>query len=350
MNMAKTRDTQVRVDLDPTVPERVRATLAAVPGVTVRQAAKPAIRVHGSRYRLVLIPNGIAPYAKITGKLAAELAGPDGLPLVVADRLPRHVRKALEEARCSYADGAGAAHLVAPGLFLHVEPTALRHDTVIPAPRGLGAVGVRVIQTLLADHGAEWAVTALARRAGVSAGEAHRVVLKLQAEGLLQTVGRGPARRRRVTNAPDLLEWMARIPAARRIHAKIDAFLYARDPDELIARLTHAAQEHDLTYALTGGGAAYVMGIRTTTALPALMVRVPAKLDLPEAARTLGAEVVEGGENLVLVSDVGEVGIHGRAMCTPAYVAPPVRIWIDMLGEPRGEDAAALFREAALGF
>jgi hypothetical protein len=31
-------------------------------------------------------------------------------------------------------------------------------------------------------------------------------------------------------------------------------------------------------------------------------------------------------------------------------MAPPVRIWLAMLGEQRGEDAAALFREAAIGY
>jgi len=32
----------------------------------------------------------------------------------------------------------------------------------------------------------------------------------------------------------------------------------------------------------------------------------------------------------------------------PVATAPPVRIWLDMLGEQRGEDAAALFRERQL--
>ena len=48
--------------------------------------------------------------------------------------------------------------------------------------------------------------------------------------------------------------------------------------------------------------------------------------------------------------DVGELGLHGRVSSGSVYVAPPVRIWLDMLGEPRGEDAAALFREAVIGW
>lgn len=348
--MVKAVETQVRFDLEPDTPERVRAILAAIPGVAVRKAKKAEAHVHGKAYQLMLLPNGIAPYAQVTGKLVTELAGPEGMALVVAERLPKHVRAALEGARCSYADGTGAAHLVAPGLFLHIEPAAQRFEATIPPPRGIGALGVRVVQTLLADHAEEWAVTALAEKAGVSAGEAHRVVLKLETEGLLSATGAGKARRRRVANPHDLLEWLARVPAARRIHARAKAFLYARDPDDLMARFTHTANECALTYAMTGAAAAYVMGTRATTALTELMIRVPPTLDLADVAKTVGAEVVEGGTNLTFVSDVGEVGIYGRAMCAPAYVAPPVRIWLDMLGEPRGEDAATLFREAALGY
>ncbi|MBI4729189.1 MAG: helix-turn-helix domain-containing protein [Acidobacteria bacterium] len=343
-------ETQVRFDLEPGTPERVRVILAAIPGIAVRRAKKAEVCVHGRAYRLMLLPNGIQPPAQMAGQLMTELAGPEGMALVVAEKLAKHVRAALEGARCSYADATGAAHLVAPGLLLHIEPTARRSQAAIPPPRGIGALGVRVVQTLLAEHAEAWAVTTLAARAGVSAGEAHRVVLRLQTEGLLTAAGAGKARRRRVANPHDVLEWLARVPAARRIHARVRAFLYARDPDDLLARFAHAASERDLTYAMTGAAAAYVMGTRATTALPELMIRIPPTLDLADVATTVGAEVVEGGANLAFVRDVGEVGIYGRAMCAPAYVAPPVRVWLDMLGEPRGEDAATLFREAMLAY
>lgn len=343
-------ETQVWFDLEPDTPERVRTILASIPGVAVRGRKKAAAHVHGKAYRLVLLPNSIAPHAMVTRRLVAELAGPDGMALVVAERLPRHVRALLDGARCSYADGTGAAHLVAPGLFLHIEPNARQDQVAIPPPRGIGAIGVRVVQTLLAEHAGEWAVTVLARRAGVSAGEAHRVVRALETEGLLGATGAGKARRRRIVDPHALLEWLARVPAARRIHARANASMYARDPDDLIARFTHAAHESGLTYVMTGAAAAYVMGTRATTALPEVMIRVPPTLDLAGVAETVGAEVADGGTNLTFVRDVGEVGIHGRAMRGPAFVAPPVRIWLDMLGEPRGEDAATLFREAALAY
>jgi hypothetical protein len=72
--------------------------------------------------------------------------------------------------------------------------------------------------------------------------------------------------------------------------------------------------------------------------------KVAAKLDVSE----LGRKFTPFPYFLVL--DVGELGLHGRVSSGSVYVAPPVRVWLDMLGEPRGEDAAALFREAVIGW
>ena len=71
---------------------------------------------------------------------------------------------------------------------------------------------------------------------------------------------------------------------------------------------------------------------------------------LPKAAQLLGVEPVDAGANMAFIRDVGELGLHGRVSSGSVYVAPPVRIWIDMLGDPRGGDAAAPFREAVTGW
>ena len=107
--------------------------------------------------------------------------------------------------------------------------------------------------------------------------------------------------------------------------------------------------------ALEDAGCSYadgarVMGVSAVTALPVAMVRILPKPGLLEAAQTLGAEPAESGGNLLLVADVGEVGTRAALLNGPVAIAPEVRIWLDMLGEPRGEDAAALFREAVLGY
>ncbi|MHB1447005.1 MAG: hypothetical protein ACYCZV_15320 [Acidimicrobiales bacterium] len=126
--------------------------------------------------------------------------------------------------------------------------------------------------------------------------------------------------------------------------------MYAPDPENLATRLSYNAAASGVTWALTGAAGARVMGVTAVTTLPVAMVRVPAKPGLLEAAQMLGAEPVDSGANLLLIADVGEVGTRGATRNGPVMVAPAVRVYLDMLGEPRGEDAAALFREAVIGY
>ena len=341
--------TWATIELDGETPERTRAILRALPRIEVREGKKrPTLTAQGARHPLDVLP-GIAPHAHVTAPLVRQLTKPGHVAMVVAERLTASVRTALEEAGCSYADGSGNLHLEVPGLLLHVE-NPRTNGGVIAAPRGLGAVAVRVVQTLLAEPERDWAVVDLVEASGASAGEAHKVLQRLETEGLLQTTGTGRARRRRITQPADLLDWLARVPAARKIHSRLNAYLYAPDPENLTTRLSYHAVESGITWALTGVAGARVMGVTAVTTLPVVMVRVPPKPGLLEAAQMLGAEPVDSGANLLLVADVGEVGTRGALRNGPVAVAPAVRIYLDMLGEPRGEDAAALFREAVIGY
>lgn len=337
------------IDLDGTAPERVRAILAALPRLRVRQGDQPLLRVDGRTFPIMLM-GGIAPFAHATSPLVREVAGPDRLPLVVAERLLANVRIELEEAGVSYADGTGAVHIEVPGFFLHVEPRLGGRDGVLPPPRGLGAVAVRLIQVLLLEPAREWTVVDLAQAGGTSVGQAHNVLTRLDEEGFIAELRDGRTRRRRITNPTDLLDWLARVPAARKIHRRLTTYLYAPDPDALLTRLSHNAHNATIPWAVTGAAGAHAMGVKAVTALPIVTVRVAAKPGLNEAAKALGLEPVDSGPNVVLLADVGDVGTRGALFNGPVAIAPAVRIWLDMLGEPRGEDAAALFREAVIGY
>ena len=337
------------IELDADTSERTWNILAALPRVAVKRGKRQAIHVQGTAHPLVVL-QGLAPFAHVTTPFLAAINMPDRVPIVVSERLTRSVRTALEAAGCSYADGTGSVHLELPGFLLHIDAPAGRTAGAVPVPRGMGAVGVRVVQTLLAEPERDWAVTDLAEASGASVGEAHKMVVRLESEGLLRLTGAGRARRRHIVQAADLLDWLARVPAARKMHAKLNAYLYAPDPDALITRLSWNAHESGIAWAVTGAAAARVMGVGVVTALPVAMIRVPAKPGLREAAAALGVEPVDSGANVQLVADVGQVATHAVIRNGPVACAPPVRIWLDMLSELRGDAAAALYREAALDF
>jgi hypothetical protein len=312
---------------------------------------EPRLVVDGRSWPLLLVPGGLRPYGLSSAPILKTLAGDDKVGLVVADRLPKHVRRELEAAGWAYADGTGAIHIDLPGVLLHVEPGRPTARGGIPRPAGMGVVGVRVAQCLLGDPTRTWSVADLARQAACAAGEAHRIIVRLEGEGFLEASGRGKTLRRHVRDPGALLDWLATVPSARRVRERLDVSLYARDPMALVTKLSARALEADVLYAVTGATGAAALGAPVSTAVPITLVRVaPDVPSLAEAAQLLGVEPVDAGANMALIRDVGELGLNGRVSSGSVYVAPPVRIWLDMLGEPRGEDAAALFREAVIGW
>jgi hypothetical protein len=339
----------VSFDLDVTVPDRIRGILAAVPRLRVRTAAPTQLHAAGGTGPvLILGGRGLSGLALAPG--LADLGYGDHLRLVVAERLPSAVRADLEAAGASYVDASGSVHLEAPGLLLHIEPGSVAKTGAVPPPKGLGVVAVRLIQHLLVEPDVEWTVTELAQVGGASLGQAHNVLRRLDREGFITEQRAGKEVRRRVTSRSDLLDWLARIPAARRSAHRLRTYLYAPEAAGLVTRLTYQAHQTDVTWALTGTAAARVYGLTTVTALPVITVRIGPQQGLEDAADRLHLQRVDSGHNVLLLADTGEVGTHGTSRNGPVVLAPTVRIWLDILGEPRGEDAAALFREAVLGY
>jgi hypothetical protein len=336
------------IEISHTVSAQARKILENVPGITIRVAGDESVLEVGGRHFPLVILEGIRPLARDMAPFARQRAG-NRLPLVVAPRLIAHVRRELEEAGLGYADGTGAAHIVAPGVHLHIEPTA-RTKAAFEVPTGLGVVGVRIVQCLLAEREREWTVTALATVAGCSVGEAHRLVTRLETDGFLGSTGRGQRRRRMVEHPGELLDWLATVPSARRIRERLYIYVYGTDPMSVVTRISAYAFKSKLNYVVTGAAAALALGSNVVTAIPTIMVRIDPDIDLDKAAEALEARPSDNGANVALIRDVGLLGLQQRTQAPPVEIANPVRIYLDMLTELRGDEAAALFRELYLGY
>lgn len=338
------------ITLEPDVPNRTKDILTTLPGIDVLpDQEQTTLRVNGWTRSLTLVSGGLAPLARATAPMLAALSG-DNLGFVVAERLAEHVRSELEKAGCAYADASGAAHIDVPGLYLHTDGRPRQRRTLAPTPPGIGVVAVRTIQALLANPDHTWDARDLAHSAACSLGEAHRVLNRLQHENLISAHRIGRTLRRTIPNPGELLDWLATVPSARRIRERQYAYLYESDPGKLSTSISAYAFQNHLHYAFTGIAAAHMWGAKVTTSIPVTMLRIAPDVPLSEATSMLQAEPVDSGANLLLVRDLGEVGTHGRQFNGPAPLAPPVRVWLDMLDEQRGEDAAALFREAVIGW
>jgi hypothetical protein len=338
------------IELERDVPDRTREILTALPGLTIRRGrANSTLQANGRSWPVTLVSGGFGSYATSTVPMLAAFAG-GGLGFVVAERLPERARKELETAGCAYADDTGAAHIDVPGFYLHVEGRPGRRQTADPTPAGIGVVAVRTIQSLLAEPARQWSVADLARVTACSTGEAHRVLTRLQREGLITANGRARSLRRTVRAPSELLDWLATAPSARRMRERQYAFVYVSDPAKLASTISAHGLHAKLSMAFSGVAAAHLFGVKVTTAVPVTMLRIAPSVTLADAGSRLQVELVDSGPNVVLVRDLGEVGTHARQFNGPVPLAPPVRVWLDMLDEPRGEDAAALFRETVLGW
>lgn len=345
--------TKIEVALGTSAPAAALDTLRQVPGLAVRRAATPYVRHGEHRWLIRLLPrpldDGTDP-AALVARLQREWHAdqPGVLPMIVAASLPRPLRSALAEVGLSYVDGQGDVHLVAPGLLVHVDRQPLqRAAPPQQGPIGLGSVGIRTVQALLTLPDRPWTIAELAESAAVSVGQAHRVAALLDAADLLETQGAGPRKRRRVRDRAALLDWLARQPTARRVYAQRTCSLYARGPRELASRATDRLETAGIAHAFSGALAATLHGAGPT-AVPRAILRIDPEVPLDAALGVLGAEVTERGANLVLRTDTGRVGVHGREHHQGAWLAPKVRIYLDLLGERRGEDMAAQFRELVL--
>jgi hypothetical protein len=229
----------------------------------------------------------------------------------------------LEDAGVNYVDAAGRR-------WLRSWPRTTRASaSKAGSSRRLYPASIRLAQ-LLADHPREpWTQRGLAHRGQTTQTTAHRLLSRLEQEGLLLREGRGPSTERWVDDPVRMRRWLAREARPGKV-ASLNCFL----EDPLRPRATVGR-----TLALTGAAAAEAMGLPVTTGAAIPMIRVnvrPAELeDVPEA---LGGFRTKGGANAILIADPERLAFTDTvARPDQLPLAPPSRIMLDLFLEPRGE-------------
>jgi hypothetical protein len=325
------------------LPESFARWVAPRPWLTVSVADAAALEFRGWRYPLSLRP--LPPLdAKELQEFAQTLSQQAGA-IVVRAVIPGRVRAVLEENDVGYLDSRGNLHIVAPTGILHAEGAR-------PARRlissGLGVNGVRAVQELLSRTDA-FTLSDLASDVSLSLAQTHSVLVLLENNGFIRATGAGPTRRRTVVDRAQLLDWLQVQSAARRPERRLEATLYARRPEDVWTRAGEALARASIPYALTGGAAASLWGCGPTSVVTSAL-RIDPDVSLEDAAQVLGATVTDRGPNVRLMRDTGRVGSMKAEEKGGVRLAPRVRVYLDVLGERRGEDVARQFRETILGY
>lgn len=268
-----------------------------------------------------------------TGEVERYLRGRTGGEslLVIANTvLDEETAARLEDAGISYLDAGGRRWVRT------WERSKQARSRPSKARRSLYAASIKLVQ-LLADHPDEpWTERGLSNCGHTTQATAHRLLSRLEEEGLVGREGRGRATTRWVLDARELRRWLSRYGRPGRI---VWLSCFVPEPLDLPGLIGR-------NFALTGAMAAERIGmpVLSRPEHPFFRVNVAADEleDIPEA---LGGFRTESGANLTLIADPDRLAFSDPRPPVVAgeTLAPPSRIMLDLYLEPRGEAAADVF-------
>lgn len=298
-------------------------------------------------------PVWVVERASLLPESIGEAVPPEAVGLVIGALIPENERGPLEDAGLSWWDLRGSMHISLPNKLIHVErpPKRVRQSE---EERKLGPVGTRAVQRmLLSEPDRRWSVSDLAAEAEVSIGQAHSVLTLLETKDLLRTIGQGSHKRRVLGDRNRCLDWLRDIEGSRRPPLASWSYLYARNEIERGQKFADIASERGVKYAFTSTYAARLLGAPVLTSSALTIVRVQAASS-EDARQALGLEYLEPdeagrGANIAIWADTGEVGTHDASQIDGLWVAPAVRVWLDLVRQGgRERDGADALRETLL--
>lgn len=267
--------------------------------------------------------------------------------LLIAGETTGDARRILTDHEIGFIDGLQNAHIELPGLMFHIEGRKKQRGAPAPPTRLRGKAGVAA-QALLLQPDRDWAVRDLADEAGIAVGLAHRVLARLEREGIVAVEGRGPQRVRRVTNRTALLDLWAEEQVDRP--RRTLGYLLAQTPRQLVERLGTNLERAGVDYAFTGAAGASLLA-PFVTAVPVTEVWVAATAGREELLRGVGAEPVTEGQNVVFLQEKDDTPLAFRERAKGVWIANRFRVFADLGRDPRrGREQADHLRQEVIGF
>lgn len=213
----------------------------------------------------------------------------------------------------------GGYRLVLPGIALRREVNVL--PEIARQVRLMGRTGV-LAESLLLGGDRAWSVQELATDAHASTTLAHRVLTRLESEGLLLSKGHGPAKRRQVVNARALAELWSQEEKPPTV--ALGGYLYSSSTEALAKRILELYPGA----AVGGTLAANLYKPTLTKVAPPLRVWVPRDFD-PDSLKDAGFQQTEEGANVEFLQSKDDVWRVHRTLEGIARVSP-WRVWLEV--------------------
>jgi hypothetical protein len=260
-------------------------------------------------------------------RVIAQRLGSNAVPVIAVPFMAEGGRRLCEEANVSWFDLSGNAHIVAPGLLIHVEgkPNTFKRrgrPSTVFAPKSS-----RIVRALLLQPQSRVSQRELARRTGLDEGFTSRVVRKLEADRMVERDADGAVK---VTNPDDVLEsWRAAYDFSK--HRVIAGHATARSGDELLTVVGRVLREKKLDYAATGLAGAWMM--TKFAAFRLATVFVPEEPPA-EVLNTIRFRPEERGANLWFTIPNDEGVFTGSADFDGVHCVHPLQAYLDLKSQP----------------
>lgn len=266
--------------------------------------------------------------------------------LLVADRTTNSAREILRSQNVGVVE-TDYASVDLPGLVLRVDRTDPSRKSESKGQTPLrGKAGI-VAQALLLERERDWQVADLAEFTGASAAFAHRVLTRLEREGLVTTVGSGPRKWRKIAEPAGLLDLWAE-EMKDRATGKIKLYKLVRSNSELAPSVLRSLRDVGLKYALTGAAAANLIE-PSLTAIVNVDIWLSETADTDALARLIDASVVESGHNITILQSPGDEAMVFAQERYLVKVVNTARLYFDLLQDPmRGAEQAERIRRYLL--
>lgn len=284
---------------------------------------------------------------------AAHTSLPVPLELcVVAQYLSPGARNELKRAGINYYDGTGSMYFK-HRTYLIVKEREARHRPVRRPVKFFSGAREQVVHALLehwlrADDAEEAYLSGaeLAQQAQTSPYTVSLTMQEMEREGWVETSGKGPSQRRRVTDPAGILDaWAADWIARREPTIRWYAYAPKSNPTEMV--LSHLADREG--WALTGAAAANAV-LHHLTQVDRVQVIVP-----PGQAEAWGQQLklkqAEKGANIVFVERSGAslMFLEADAERPGSRFASRFIQYLDLLdGYGRNKELAAEYRNRVL--
>ncbi|MHB1341342.1 MAG: hypothetical protein ACYC77_09230 [Coriobacteriia bacterium] len=280
---------------------------------------------------------------------AATETRPNVAATVVADHFTTGAVELLREAGANYLDDCRFVFRYARP-FVAIDRTRVcdKKATQMRTPGLGGKIGTAVQQMLLTDV-EWWRVTGLAQAADVAPGTAQAALKRLEDLDLAEAEGVGPNKWRRLRDRGAVLEEWVRYARAER-NVLLTSFVMSQNPVERATEVSKLLGRQTIEHAVTGACAGLLLAPHVTD-VRTCEVWVDPALSAGTIADALGGEPVTAGGNVIILQGKTSAPLFASREVKGAMVANPLRVYADLLEDPRrGEEQAAFLRETVLGF